>query len=124
MTSATYTITAPATAANIAEFKALDDGTVATLTLTNAQVLFAQGNNIIVADASGGIVFFKTNLGYSQWDVLNGTIKAKYTLYNGIPELTAVEESNITVTTGEETEPTEFAAADATEANICRHYTK
>ncbi len=124
VTSATYTITAPATAANIAEFKALDDGTVATLTLTNAQVLFAQGNNIIVADASGGIVFFKTNLGYSQWDVLNGTIKAKYTLYNGIPELTAVEESNITVTTGEETEPTEFAAADATEANICRYYTK
>ena len=124
VTSATYTITAPATAANIAEFKALEDGTVATLTLTNAQVLFAQGNNIIVADASGGIVFFKTNLGYSQWDVLNGTIKAKYTLYNGIPELTAVEESNITVTTGEETEPTEFAAADATEANICRYYTK
>ena len=124
VTSATYTITAPATAANIAEFKALDDGTVATLTLTNAQVLFAQGNNIIVSDASGGIVFFKTNLGYSQWDVLNGTIKAKYTLYNGIPELTAVEESNITVTTGEETEPTEFAAADATEANICRYYTK
>ena len=124
VTSATYTITAPATAANIAEFKALDDGTVATLTLTNAQVLFAQGNNIIVADASGGIVFFKTNLGYKQWDVLNGTIKAKYTLYNGIPELTAVEESNITVTTGEETEPTEFAAADATEANICRYYTK
>ena len=124
VTSATYTITAPATAANIAEFKALDDGTVATLTLTNAQVLFAQGNNIIVADASGGIVFFRTNLGYEQWDVLNGTIKAEYTLYNGIPELTAVEESNITVTTGEETEPTEFAAADATEANICRYYTK
>lgn len=124
VTSATYTITAPATAANIAEFEALDDGTVATLTLTNAQVLFAQGNNIIVADASGGIVFFKTNLGYSQWDVLNGTIKAKYTLYNGIPELTAVEESNITVTVGEETVPTEFAAADAIEANICRYYTK
>lgn len=124
VTSATYTITAPATAANIAEFKALEDGTVATLTLTNAQVLFAQGNNIIVADASGGIVFFKTNLGYEQWDVLNGTIKAEYTLYNGIPELTAVEESNITVTVGEETEPTEFAAADATEANICRYYTK
>lgn len=124
VTSATYTITAPATAANIAEFKALDDGTVATLTLTNAQVLFAQGNNIIVADASGGIVFFKTNLGYKQWDVLNGTIKAEYTLYNGIPELTAVEESNITVTVGEETEPTEFAATDAIEANICRYYTK
>ncbi len=124
VTSATYTITAPATAANIAEFKALDDGTVATLTLTNAQVLFAQGNNIIVADASGGIVFFRTNLGYEQWDVLNGTIKAEYTLYNGIPELTAVEESNITVTVGEETEPTEFAAADAIEANICRYYTK
>ena len=124
VTSATYTITAPATAANIAEFKALEDGTVATLTLTNAQVLFAQGNNIIVADASGGIVFFRTNLGYEQWDVLNGTIKAEYTLYNGIPELTAVEESNITVTVGEETEPTEFAAADAIEANICRYYTK
>lgn len=124
VTSATYTITAPATAANIAEFKALDDGTVATLTLTNAQVLFAQGNNIIVADASGGIVFFKTNLGYKQWDVLNGTIKAEYSLYNGIPELTAVEESNITVTVGEETEPTEFAATDAIEANICRYYTK
>ncbi|MBR0117174.1 MAG: chitobiase/beta-hexosaminidase C-terminal domain-containing protein [Prevotella sp.] len=124
VTSATYTITAPATAANIAEFKALDDGTVATLTLTNAQVLFAQGNNIIVADASGGIVFFKTNLGYKQWDVLNGTIKAEYSLYNGIPELTAVEESNITVTVGEETEPTEFVATDAIEANICRYYTK
>ncbi len=124
VTSATYTITAPATAANIAEFKALDDGTVATLTLTNAQVLFALGNNIVVADASGGILFFKTNLGYSQWNVLNGTIKAKYTLYNGIPELTAVEESNITVTAGEEPEPTEFAAANATEPNICRYYTK
>ena len=124
VTSATYTITAAATVDNIAEFKALGDGKVATLTLTNAQVLFASGNNIVVADASGGILFFKTNLGYSQWNVLNGTIKAKYTLYNGIPELTAVEESNITVTAGEEPEPTEFAAANATEANICRYYTK
>lgn len=120
--TATYTIIPNVT--NISAFKALDNNTVATLTLNNARVLNTKGNYMVVADATGGIVFFKTNLDYSQFATLNGTITAKYSLYNGTPELTEVAKNNLTVTNGDAIEPTDFTTVNATTENICRYYYK
>ena len=108
------------TCANIAEFKALEKGATAVLTLTDAQVLYNGGNDIYVKDASGAIDFYKTNIELKAGDVLNGTIKAQYTEYNGTPELTAVVENNLDITTGSPVAPESMDARTAAlEENIC-----
>lgn len=83
------------TADDIAAFKALEQGTTAQLTLTDAVVTVANGKNIFIEDATGGICFYGTNLELKKGDKLNGTIIGKVAAYNSLPELTAVAETSL-----------------------------
>ena len=109
------------TVANIAEFKALEKGTTAVLTLTNAQVIYNGGRDIYVQDASGAIDFYNTGIELNAGDVLNGTIKAQYTEFNGTPELTAVAENNLSISAGSPVSPVSLDARTAAQPeNICK----
>lgn len=109
------------TVANIAEFKALEKGTTAVLTLTDAQVIYNGGRDIYVQDASGAIDFYNTGIELNAGDVLNGTIKAQYTEFNGTPELTAVAENNLSISAGSPVSPQSMDARTAAQPeNICK----
>ena len=106
---------------NIAAFKALGVGTKGKLKLTNAKVQYASASgDIYVADATGGIDFYKTNLTYKAGQILNGTITASYDEFNKLPELTTVTENKLTATDGT-VEPIVVTVAEAIKAeNICK----
>ena len=102
--------------ADIAALKALDKGTNAELTLTDAQVLYAWKSNAgniqaYVRDASGAMCFdfrgdyaaageqFETN------KIVNGTIMVTNSVYNGLPQASAyadTNDENLTFTDGSE----------------------
>ena len=95
---------------NIKELKdyAIKDESV-TLSLADAQVVYANGTNVFVRDASGAICFYNTGLDIKQNDILNGTLKATYTIYDGMPELikdgTNTNADNLTITAGKAAQP-------------------
>ena len=105
-----------ATAANIAEFKNLAVGTEATLTLTDAEVLYASGRDVYVRDASGAIDFYNTGLEFTPNMKLNGSLKGIYTTYNNLPEFTKSDNtsmSTLTVTNGAAPVPVTLTIPDA-----------
>lgn len=106
------------TAANIAAFKALEDGTVAELTLTDAVVTFVNGKDMYVTDATGSIDFYNCNLSYTAGQKLNGKIKVKYTVYKSTPEAIEPSENNLTATDGEAT-PQEVAVSSVDINKVC-----
>ena len=106
------------TAANIAAFKALEDGTVAELTLTDAVVTFVNGKDMYVTDATGSIDFYNCNLSYTAGQKLNGKIKVKYTVYKSTPEAIEPSDNNLTATDGEAT-PQEVAISDVSISKVC-----
>lgn len=106
------------TAANIAAFKALEDGTVAELTLTDAVVTFVNGKDMYVTDATGSIDFYNCNLSYTAGKKLNGKIKVKYTVYKNTPEAVEPAENNLTATDGEAT-PQEVAVSSVDINKVC-----
>ena len=106
------------TAANIAAFKALEDGTVAELTLTDAVVTFVNGKDMYVTDATGSIDFYNCNLSYTAGKKLNGKIKVKYTVYKNTPEAVEPAENNLTATDGEAT-PQEVAVSSVDISKVC-----
>ncbi|MBR4897779.1 MAG: chitobiase/beta-hexosaminidase C-terminal domain-containing protein [Prevotella sp.] len=87
---ATATYTFPVVAENIAAFKALDVNAEAVLTLTDAIVSHANGDNVFVEDATGGICFYKSGAGLVKGNKLSGTIYGKYAEYKSLPELAVV----------------------------------
>ena len=89
------------------------------LKLTDAQVLYSNNKDTYVKDATGAILFYNTEIPYTEGQVLNGTITVTYTTYKGIPEITAVVENNLTATEGTAT-PTELGIDAATvEDHVC-----
>ncbi|MDD6977007.1 MAG: hypothetical protein PUI72_01590 [Prevotellaceae bacterium] len=82
------------------------------ITLNNAKVVYAytHPNSQIVeayvrnSDAKGdAICFYNTGLNIKQNDILNGTLKATYTIFNGLPELKECTNTEaISVTPSEE----------------------
>ena len=110
------------TVADIAAFKALEDGKEATLTLTNAQVLYAGTNDIYVRDASGAIDFYNTGLSLSTGQVLNGSVTGKRATYNSIPELAKSDNTSmagISATSGTAVAKTVTVAQAKAEAYFC-----
>lgn len=95
---------------NIKELKdyAIKDESV-TLSLDDAKVVYANDKNVFVRDKSGAICFYNTGLDIKQNDILNGTLKATYTIFNGLPELikdgTNTNANNLTITAGEAAQP-------------------
>lgn len=105
---------------SIKDFIALGVGKKGKLTLTNAKVSYANGNDIYVTDATGGIDFYKTSLTYKTGDVLNGSITASYAQFNKLPELMNVVENNLTATAGT-VEPVVLTPKEAASTdNICK----
>lgn len=102
---------------NIAAFNALEKGTKATLTLTEAQVIGAGNNNIIVKDASGSICLYNTGLTYTLGQILNGTITGTVGEYKGYKQLASMTENDLTATEGTIT-PTVITAAEAAAAPL------
>lgn len=109
-------------AANIAAFKALGNGTKATLTLKDAKVEYVNGtSDYYIVDETGGIDIYKpTGLTYKAGQVLNGTITATYEEYYKIPQLTNITENKLNATDGIVT-PIEMSVEDAALAeNACK----
>lgn len=102
---------------NIAAFNALEKGTKATLTLTEAQVIGAGNNNIIVKDASGSICLYNTGLTYTLGQILNGTITGTVGEFKGYKQLASMTENDLTATEGTIT-PTVITAAEAAAAPL------
>lgn len=102
---------------NIAAFNALEKGTKATLTLTEAQVIGAGNNNIIVKDASGSICMYNTGLTYTLGQILNGTITGTVGEFKGYKQLASMTENDLTATEGTIT-PTVITAAEAAAAPL------
>ena len=104
------------TAENIADFKALDTDAEAELTLTNAKVLYVNGKDMIVEDATGAIDFYSIGLTATAGQVLNGSIAGKNSLYNGLPQFAKSSNTaytKVTVTDGDAPVAVEMTVADA-----------
>ena len=105
----TLNVTDRITVEDIAHFKALPIGGEADLLLNNAEVIYAQKNNIYVRDASGAIRFAYTGLQLKRGDVLNGRVYGCYIKNTMMPELRPIEGSttadNISISQGGDMEP-------------------
>ncbi len=90
--SASYTI-------NVIEFTEVTIGEMATATeaannlklmLNDALVTYVNGRYIFVREDDKSIQFYNTGLDLAAGDVLNGYILMNFTVYNGMPEMTAL----------------------------------
>lgn len=125
ITKAVLTIAAPGEAPevvelskvdNIAAFKALAKDAEAELTLTDAKVLYVNGKDMIVEDATGAIDFYSIGLEATAGQVLNGSIAGKNSLYNGLPQFAKssnTDVATVTVTDGDAPVAVEMTVAEA-----------
>lgn len=90
-------------AANIAAFKALEKDTKAKLAVNGAKVNFVSGDYAYVEDETGALLLFKTGLTLTAGKAITGFINGAHTVYNGLDELTAIDETAVS----------EIAEADA-----------
>lgn len=115
----TVTVTLFNEVPDIASFRAMNEGDVTSLTLTDAQVLYVYDNDIYLRDASGNLVFSGTGLNVSMSDVLNGSIFGRLTYNNLMPQLTPAESESgtgsLTIISGEAPQPTEIFGEELTE---------
>lgn len=81
-------------AANIAAFKALEKGTEAKLTLTDAYVTAISGSNAYLQDATGGLYLYNSGLTLTAGKKLNGSVIGKLDIYNNLPEFTKTADTN------------------------------
>ena len=110
----TFTITVYQPLNGIAEFCGLTSGTSGTLKLTDAVVLYVNGKDMFVRDATGAVDFYNTGLTYEAGNILNGKITAKYSLYNNMHELTTpISNNTLVATTGPAATPIEITTSDA-----------
>jgi hypothetical protein len=86
------------------------------LTLTNAKVVYVSSTKVYVREGDDAICFYGTGLTLKQNDVINGTVKVAFSLYNGLPEVgksTSTNADNLTITSStEEAQPREVTLAD------------
>ncbi len=103
---------------SIAEYKAMQDGTAITLMLNDALVVFAQGSQAYVRDATGALVFENTGLSLKQGDLLNGNVYGRLTMKDNVPHLAAegsmTHDKGFTVSSGHPVAPREVSVADVT----------
>lgn len=96
---ATANYTFPVEVSDIAAFKAANTATNNTIYKIAGDVtfVFANGRNIYVQDATGGLFIYDQNdvfgLGFVEGDVISGGICGTYTLYNGLVEMVPVRQA-------------------------------
>ncbi|MBP3757434.1 MAG: carbohydrate binding domain-containing protein [Prevotella sp.] len=84
-------------AGNIERLKTMEANQEVKLILEDALVLYISGKEMFVRDASSAICFYGMSDNFKAGDLLNGSIIAKYTVYKGMPELTAQGSTNFSV---------------------------
>ncbi len=106
---------------DIAGIKGIGDDKTGVLKFEDAQVLYKGKNDMYVKDKSGAIDFFRTtNFSYETGQILNGTAKVTFKNYNGLPEITAVADADVTATAGTATPTAVSDLADVTlEKYVC-----
>ena len=89
--SATYefTVTDSSPLANIAALTAKTAGDY-NVALTNALVTYVNGTNAYIEDASGAIMLYHCAGDLLAGDKITGTASVTYTVYNNLPEVTAI----------------------------------
>lgn len=108
--------------ANIAAFKALPSGTKAKLTLKDAKVQYVNGtSDIYIVDKTGGLDIYQAkDANYTAGQVLNGIITGTFVNFNNLPELTDIEENELTASDGT-IEPIEMTVEEAAKSeNVCK----
>ncbi len=85
------------------------------LTLTDAVVTYVNGKNAFVEDATGGVLVYFEDHGLVAGDKLNGTATGSCELYNGVTEITSMDMTNVTKTTGADIPCTELTIAQLLE---------
>ena len=71
------------------------------LNLTDAQVLGVGTSDMYIKDESEGLDLYNLGLTYTAGQILNGKVVVKtYTVYNGMPEITAIGENQLVATEG------------------------
>ena len=90
------------TISNIAELNdfAVTDEQEFTATFTDVIVSYVNGKNAFLEDATGGAQLYLTDHGLVAGDKINGTVTGKIKLYHGYAELTALDITSATKTTG------------------------
>lgn len=88
-----------AEAGSIGRLSGIDNNATVRLSLNNAEVVQSWTSNngntqVFVRDNTGACQFYNIGFDLNVGDVLNGTITAKYMLYNGNPEITVPVTSN------------------------------
>lgn len=86
--SATYTITQPLT---IAELNTKTTNGTYLVNFQNAVVTYVNGSNCYIEDATGAILYFKTDNGRTAGDTVNGIAEVTLNIYNGLPEITLIK---------------------------------
>ena len=90
------------------------------LKFQNVQVLYANGKDMYVKDSSGALdIYDVADFAYEAGKILNGTAVVTYSVYNGMPEITKIEDANITATSGTAT-PVSITTAASLSDYICQ----
>ena len=74
---------------NIQEFNAKAEGAEAALMLSNAQVLYKNGNTFYLRDATGALAVTVSGTSWKRNDVLNGSLFGTHSTTGGMPTFTA-----------------------------------
>ena len=70
------------------------------VTLTDAVVTYVSGSNAYIEDAEAGILIYMSAHGLSMGDKLNGEVTGKVKLYNNLREVTSIDYTKATKTSG------------------------
>ena len=101
-----------------AEANTAANGTV--INLNTVTVVYVNGSNIYVADATGGALIYKYGYGLEAGQVVKG-LKGSISIYNQLPEIVpSVEVADLTITEGTAPAPTVITAVP-TMANISQY---
>lgn len=68
---------------------------------TDAVISYVNGNNVFIEDATGGIQLYLKGHDLTEGKKISGKVSGKVKLYNGFPELTALDVTGATLTDGE-----------------------
>lgn len=68
--------------------------------LTDAVVTYVSGSNAYIEDAEAGILIYKSGHGLAAGDKLNGVVSGTVKLYKNLREITSIDYSEATRTTG------------------------
>lgn len=119
VSSATYTFVP--IYENIADLKAVAvSGKKYRVKFNNAVVTCTHYNNVYIEDNSGAIVFFKSKHGLEEGNTLNGVTDVTYGNFQGLNQLTDLDQSQLTIGTGAEI-PVTYVDIATLNANMSKY---